>query len=127
MDALCELLIQAQGNPYIGQSLGTLLNQTGFNEISNQPVSFHYANNLNSSELKDFIEYVNSWLAPTIDPAIAKLGKDPQRLNAGLNWFQSIPERDDGAVSVTIYRASAICNLFIVFSFLILHPSSFIL
>ena len=31
IDALCELLILAQGNPYIGQSLGTLLSQTEFN------------------------------------------------------------------------------------------------
>ena len=107
MDALCELLLQAQGNPYIGQSLATLLNQTGFNKISNQPVSFHYAHSLNSQELKEFIEYVNSWLAPTVDRVIAKLGKDPQKLNAGLNWFRSIPERDNGAVSVTIYRAIA--------------------
>ena len=106
VDSLCELLLQAKGNPYIGQSLGTLLSHSGFNQVNNQPVSFHYAYSLNSQELKGFIDYVDSWLAPTVEQAIAKLDKDRQKLDAGLDWFRSIPHRDNGAVSATIYRAS---------------------
>ena len=107
MDALCELLLQAKGNPYMGQSLATLLTQAGFDNVNNQAVSFHYAHCLNSQELKGFIEYVYSWLAPIVDRAATKLGKDPQKLQAGLDWFKSISDRHDGAVSATIYRAGA--------------------
>jgi hypothetical protein len=64
---------------------------------------------LDSQELRGFIEYVDSWLAPTVDQATSKLGKDVQKLKAGLDWFQSIPERNNGAVSATIYRAIAFC------------------
>ena len=107
IDALGELLLQARGNPYIGQSLATLLTQAGFERVNNRQVSFHYAHCLNSRELKGFIEYVYSWLAPIVDGAATKLGKDRQKLQAGLDWFRSISDRDNGAVSATIYRASA--------------------
>ena len=40
MDSLGELLLQARGNPYIGQSLGTLLTQASFVGVNNRPVSF---------------------------------------------------------------------------------------
>ncbi|MEM7761775.1 MAG: methyltransferase domain-containing protein [Cyanobacteria bacterium P01_A01_bin.40] len=108
IDSLCELLLQASGNPYIGQSLGTLLNQTGFNQIDVQPFPVHYTHSLNCQQLRDFVDYVDSWLAPTVEQAVAKLGKDLIRLQAGLNWFRSISDRSDGAISATIYRASAI-------------------
>ena len=108
IDSLCELLLQAQGNPYIGQSLGTLLKESGFDKIDNQPIPIHHAYSLNKSKLNGFIEYVDSWLAPTVEKAIVKLGKNADRLNAGLDWFRSIPYRHNGAVSATIYRASAI-------------------
>lgn len=107
IDSLCELLIEAKGNPYIGQSLGTLLIQAGFTEVNVRPVPVHHTYSLDSSELKGFVEYVDSWLAPTVEQA-AKLGKDLQRLQAGLDWFRSIGDRHDGAVSATIYRAYAV-------------------
>jgi hypothetical protein len=101
--------LQAKGNPYIGQSLGTLLLQAGFQQINNQPFPVHHANSLNHQALKDFIDYVDSWLAPTVQQAVAELGKDLSRLQAGLDWFRRISDRQDGAISATIYRASAIC------------------
>ena len=107
IDSLCELLLQAQGNPYIGQSLGTLLTQAGFERVENHPFPVHHAYSLNRQELRDFIEYVDSWLAPTVEQAVTKLGKDPQKLQAGLDWFRAISDRPDGVVSATIYRASA--------------------
>ncbi len=108
IDSLCELLLQARGNPYLGQTLGTLLKESGFNSIDPQPVPVHYAYSLEPEKLKDFIDYVDSWLAPTVEEAITKLGKDRVRLSAGLDWFRSIGDRHNGVVSATIYRASAI-------------------
>jgi ubiquinone/menaquinone biosynthesis C-methylase UbiE len=109
IDSLCELLLQAQGKPSIGQSLGTLLVQAGFERVNNQPFPVHHAYSLDHQELKGFIDYVDSWLAPTVEQAVTQLGKDFQRLQAGLDWFRSISDRHDGAISITIYRASAIC------------------
>lgn len=109
MDSLCELLLQAQGNPYIGQSLGILLDQAGFSQIDNQPFPVHHAYGLNSRELANFIEYVDSWLAPVVRQAADELDKDMQKLNAGLDWFRRIANHDNGAISATIYRATAIC------------------
>ena len=107
IDSLCELLLQAKGNPYVGQSLGTLLVEAGFDRVNNQPFPVHHAHSLNSKDLRDFIEYVDSWLAPTVEQAVTKLGKDIQKLQAGLDWFRGISDRHNGAVSVTIYRATA--------------------
>ena len=107
IDSLCELLLQAKGNPYIGQSLATLLTQAGFERVDDRPFPVHHAFSLNRQELQGFIEYVDSWLAPTVEQAATKLGKDPQKLQTGLEWFRSISDRPDGAVSVTIYRAWA--------------------
>jgi ubiquinone/menaquinone biosynthesis C-methylase UbiE len=109
IDSLCELLLQAGGNPYIGQSLGSLLLQSGFQQINNQPFPVHHAYSSDRQALKDFIDYVDSWLAPTVEQAVAELGKDLLRLQAGLDWFRRISDRHDGAISATIYRASAIC------------------
>ncbi len=86
-----------------------MLTQAGFERVDNQPFTVHHVYSLDSQELRGFIEYVDSWLAPTVEQAATKLGKDVQRLKAGLNWFVSIPKRDNGAVSATIYRAIAIC------------------
>lgn len=109
IDSLCELLLQAKGNPAMGQSLGTLLFQAGFEQVNNQPFPVHHAHSLDRQELKGFIDYVDSWLAPTVEQAVAELGKDLPRLQAGLDWFRRISDRHDGAISITIYRASAIC------------------
>lgn len=109
IDSLCELLLQAWGNPYIGQSLATLLTNAGFKLVNNQPFAVHHAYCLDAQELQGFIEYVDSWLAPTVEQAATKLGKDLKRLQAGLDWFRNIAQHDDGAVSATIYRAKATC------------------
>jgi ubiquinone/menaquinone biosynthesis C-methylase UbiE len=109
IDSLCELLLQAKGNPSMGQSLGTLLFQAGFERVNNQRFPVHHAYSLDRQELRGFINYVDSWLAPTVEQAVAELGKDLPRLQAGLDWFRSISDRPDGAISITIYRASAIC------------------
>jgi ubiquinone/menaquinone biosynthesis C-methylase UbiE len=109
IDSLCELLLQAKGNPHMGQSLATLLFQSGFERVNNQPFPVHHAYSLDRQELRGFIDYVDSWLAPTVEQAVAELGKDLPRLQAGLDWFRRISDRPDGAISITIYRASASC------------------
>ncbi|PSB07417.1 SAM-dependent methyltransferase [Pleurocapsa sp. CCALA 161] len=109
IDSLCELLLQARGNPYMGQSLGMLLTQAGFEEANNQPFPVHHAYSLDRQQLRDFVDYVDSWLAPTVEQAATKLGKNLPCLQAGLDWFRGIGDRHDGAISATIYRASAIC------------------
>jgi ubiquinone/menaquinone biosynthesis C-methylase UbiE len=110
IDSLCELLLKAKGNPAMGQSLGTLLFEAGFAQVKNQPFSVHHVYSLDRQELRGFIDYVDSWLAPTVEQAVAELGKDLAKLKAGLDWFRNISDRHDGAISITIYRACAICE-----------------
>lgn len=106
-DGLCELLLQSGGNPYIGQFLGNLLNEAGFNHVENKALPFHYYSSKDRQKLQEFIAYVDSWLAPTVPLITEKLGKDKTRLIAGLEWFRSISNRDDSAATVVVYRASA--------------------
>ena len=106
IDSLCQLLLQAKGSPYIGQSLATLLAQAGFDRVDNKPFPVHHAFSLDSRKLRGFIEYVDSWLAPTVEAA-KELGRDLRKLQAGLDWFRSIPDRPNGVISATIYRAVA--------------------
>ena len=108
IDSLCELLLQAKGNPYMGQSLANLLTQAGFSQVNIKPFPVHHAHSLNSQKLRGFVEYVDSWLAPTVEQAATELNKNRQKLQAGLDWFRGISQRGDGAVSATIYRATAI-------------------
>jgi ubiquinone/menaquinone biosynthesis C-methylase UbiE len=110
IDSLCELLLQAKGNPAMGQSLGTLLLEAGFAQVKNQPFPVHHVYSLDRQELIGFIDYVDSWLAPTVEQAVVELGKDLAKLKAGLDWFRSISDRHDGAISIIIYRACAVCS-----------------
>lgn len=107
-DALCKLLLDSGGNPYIGRRLGLLLQKAGFSRVKNLPWAFHYFQEENSQELRDFIEYIYAWLAPTILQMIEKLGKDEKRLGSGLEFFRSIPDLQESAASIVVYRASAI-------------------
>ena len=108
LDSLCELMLLAKGNPYIGQSLGFLLSQAGFSQMDNQPFPVYHSYSLDFGEFVNFVEYVDSWLAPVVKQAAEELDKNMQKLNAGLDWFRSIIDRDEGAISATIYRATAI-------------------
>jgi ubiquinone/menaquinone biosynthesis C-methylase UbiE len=107
-DSLCELLLDSGGNPYIGRRLGLLLQKAGFSRVKNSPWAFHYFQGKNSQELRDFIEYIYAWLAPTIPQITEKLGKDEKRLRSGLEFFCSIPDLPESSVSIVVYRASAI-------------------
>ena len=106
-DGLCELLLQSGGNPYIGQSLGNLLNDAGFKTVENKALPFHYYSR-DRKQLQEFIAYVDSWLAPTVPLIIEKLGKDKAKLITNKKWFRSIGNRDDSAATVIVYRVSAI-------------------
>jgi ubiquinone/menaquinone biosynthesis C-methylase UbiE len=106
--ALSELLLQANGNPYVGQSLGNLLADSGFKKIKNIPIAVHHSVSNNRKEFKGFIDYIDSWLAPTIPQMVEKLGKNKEQLLAGLKWFHQLSEQNNGAITVVIYRASGI-------------------
>ena len=104
--ALMELFFKASGNSYIGQSLGNLLVSAGYKKVTNKPLAFHFSSSQNKQEFKKFIDYIDSWLAPTIPQMVEELGKDKDRLISGLNWFHQLPNLNDGAITVVIYRAT---------------------
>ncbi|MDJ0796841.1 MAG: class I SAM-dependent methyltransferase [Calothrix sp. MO_167.B12] len=107
-DSLCELLLHANGNPYIGRILGQLLISAGFREVTNTPRTFHHFGSSGSQELHEWVEYINSTIEPTVIQMTRKLGKDLERLKAGLEFWQSIPKQLESASSITVYQASGI-------------------
>ncbi len=107
-NSLSELLFAAGGNPYIGQNLATVLSNSCFKKVSNIPFGFHYSNSTERNELSQFIDYIYAWLEPTKEEAIAKLAKDPERLSPGLEFFRTLPEHPEGAITAIIYRATAV-------------------
>lgn len=105
---LCELLIQSGGNPYIGQSLGNLLTQSGFAKVNNRALAFHYFSSKAPKKVAGFIDYASYWLAPTIPQIVENTNKDYSALKAGLNDFNKVKNNPNGAVTAVIYRASGI-------------------
>ncbi len=106
ISGLCDLLSQAGGSPALGRRLGPLLESVGFCEVQNRAWGYHYFQTVTNQELKLFVEYVEGWLAPAVPQMVQKLGRDPKRLAAGLDCFRQLPQQPEGAVTVTIYRAT---------------------
>ncbi|WAN70257.1 methyltransferase domain-containing protein [Moorena producens JHB] len=104
--SFCELFLHADGNPYMGRVLGALLTSVGFREVTNQPWGFHHFASAESQELDEFLEYVYSCLEPTLRQMTEKLGKDYQRLKAGLEFFRGLSKQPESAATITVYRAS---------------------
>jgi len=92
----------------MGQNLATVLKNSCFKKVSNIPLGFHYSNSTDRHELSQFIDYIYAWLEPTKEEAIAKLAKDPERLSSGLEFFRTLPEHREGAITAIIYRATAV-------------------
>lgn len=106
-DAFCDLFHQADGNPHVGRILGPLLLSAGFKEVNNTPWGVYHFHSPGSEELRDFVEYVYSFIEPAITQMTQKLGKDESRLRAGLEFFRTLPEQPKSVATVVVYRASA--------------------
>ncbi|MGF1603872.1 MAG: class I SAM-dependent methyltransferase [Thermosynechococcaceae cyanobacterium] len=102
---LCDLLTQAGGHPAMGRQLGPLLESVGFSDVQNSAWGYHFFQTDANADLKEFVTYVDGWLAPTVAQIAEMLGRDIQKLEAGLNFFRQIPSQPDGAVTVTIFRS----------------------
>ncbi len=106
-DSFCELFHYANVNPNVGRALGPLLLSAGFREVTNKPWGFYHFHNPESEELHDYIEYIYFCMKPLIIKMTQKLGRDPQRLQHGLEYLRSLLDRPEAAVAQVIYRGSA--------------------
>jgi ubiquinone/menaquinone biosynthesis C-methylase UbiE len=106
-DAFCELFYESGGNPSMGRILGSLLHSVGFCEVTNTPQGLCYFNGSNNQDLCNFVKYVCSFFEPLITHLEKKLGKDHHRLKAGFEFFRSLPEQPESAVTAVVYRGSA--------------------
>ncbi|MDJ0650155.1 MAG: hypothetical protein QNJ60_15800 [Xenococcaceae cyanobacterium MO_188.B19] len=70
--------------------------------------AFHNFFHQSSKKAQSFIDYVSSWLAPTIPQIVGKLNKNHESLLAGLNNFENIRNNPDTTVTAVIYRASGV-------------------
>ncbi len=105
---LCELIIQSGGNPYIGQFLGNLLTQSKFTAVTNKAFIFHYFTGKSKKKMIEFIDHLNSWLAPAIPQIESYTGMDRESLKDGLEDLNSIKNNPNGSISAMIYRACGI-------------------
>ncbi len=94
-------LLDYSGNAYIGRMLGILLRESGFINIQNTPWGYHY---FQPPELQLFIPYVTELFTQILEPASQKLDKKIDKLKSGLNFFQSLVNRPESSVTVTVYR-----------------------
>jgi SAM-dependent methyltransferase len=108
LDALCELFLSANGNPYAGRILGPLLTSVGFRNVTNIPWGFYRFGDSGSQELHEWGEYFYACVEPNLMTMVQKLGKDIGRLRAGLEFVQHLYMQSESAATVTVYRASGI-------------------
>ncbi|NEP03199.1 MAG: class I SAM-dependent methyltransferase [Symploca sp. SIO2E9] len=106
LQSYCEMFLYADGNPCIGRILGPLLTSVGFREVTNIPWGFYHFGSTESQDLQKWVEYIYSCIEPTLMEMTRKLGKDFQRLEAGLEFFRNLANQPECAAALTIYRAS---------------------
>lgn len=106
--ALCELFDAAQGNPYVGRSLGGYLEQAGFAQVKNTAIAVHHWHSPHNQELRGLVNHLDTWIKLMIPQMVELLGKDQTRLETGLAHFRSVPDHPHGAITLTIYRAIAV-------------------
>ncbi|AFY38577.1 Methyltransferase type 11 [[Leptolyngbya] sp. PCC 7376] len=105
-EALCELFFAANGNAYVGRSLGAYLVQAGFAEVNNEAIAFHYWQTPENEELRGLVNHIDTWLKLMIPQMVEKLGKDGDRLKNGLEHFRNVPNDPLGSITLNIYRAT---------------------
>ncbi len=104
--ALCELFFVAQGNAYVGRSLGAYLEQAGFEQVNNQAIAIHHWQTVHNQDLRSLVNHLDTWIKLMIPLMVEKLGKDGDRLEKGLEHFRSVPDHPHGAITLNIYRAT---------------------
>ncbi|MEB3226126.1 MAG: methyltransferase domain-containing protein [Synechococcus sp.] len=106
--ALCELFHIVAGNPYVGRSLGSYLEQAGFGQVNNEAIAIHHWQTSHNADLQGLVNHLDTWLKLMIPQMAEKLDKDPDRLENGLAHFRGIPNDPHGAITLTIYRATGV-------------------
>ena len=99
-------LFAANGNPIIGRILAMRLDGAGFHHVHSQVRGFHFCQQAGSDELRRHVDYVCGFLEPEIPRMVELLGRDRERLDAGLRFLRSLPARREAAFTQIVYRAS---------------------
>lgn len=98
-------LFAENGNPIAGRMLGALLVGAGFGNVQSVVRGFHFVNRPESDELHRHVDYVCAFLEPAIPQMVASLGRNRDRLEAGLQFLRSLPDRSAATFTQIIYRA----------------------
>lgn len=107
-DSFCELFYQSGGHPHIGRLLEPLLYSVGFHDIKVIPIALYYSRSSEKGQgLRQFVDYVSSFIEPTIEQMVKDLGKDKKKLKAGLEALKKTSNCLDGIATVVVYQASA--------------------
>lgn len=95
------------GNAHAGPTLGPLLEQAGFQQVSNKMVGLHYWCPSQRHAVQDFCDYLLAFIEPE---RAALLGAAPDSscaalIDVGLERFAELAARDDGSISISAYQA----------------------
>ncbi len=99
-------LFAENGNPIAGRMLGALLVGAGFGDVQSVVRGFHFVNRPESDELRRHVDYVCAFLEPAIPLMAASLARNRDRLEAGLQFLRSLPDRSEATFTQIVYRAS---------------------
>jgi ubiquinone/menaquinone biosynthesis C-methylase UbiE len=95
------------GNAHAGPALGPLLEQAGFQQVSNQMVGLHHWCPSERHAVQDFCDYLLAFIEPE---RAALLAAAPDAscaalIDVGLERFAGLATRDDGSISISAYQA----------------------
>ena len=93
------------GDAYVGRRLGSLLEASGLEEVTNRVIGYNWWNSQHAEKMAAHIDYLLEFIEPLLSEVAAETDCDLQRLEAGASYFKSLKSRPDAAISHMFYRA----------------------
>ena len=101
-------LFRERGNATIARALGPALLSAGFMEVRNRVWGFHLFVEPGDGSLRRMTNYVADFMEPECEVIANGQGRDLHKLRNAMRYLRSLADRPDGAMTGTIYRATAI-------------------
>ena len=101
-------LFRERGNVTIARGLGPALLRAGFSQVDNRVWGFHLFAAPGDGRLRRMTNYIADFMEPECAVIAREQGKELPRLQRAMRFLRSLGDRPDGALTGTIYRATAI-------------------
>lgn len=94
------------GDAHAGPRLGSLLERVGFQEVTNRILGTHHWCPSRRDSVQGFCAYLLEFMRPEFDALVAHAGGDADRIREGLARFEHLADREEGSISISVYKAS---------------------